>query len=224
VWSVEKYMESGKQLCLLAAFTLVSCSVCSVYFSTLKMEATCFSEMSVDFQRTTRCYIPEDRTLREKSSSSSGRTELVSSFRPQTPRHLAIFFLVFPLVDNIKAAWELCLMACSVHVAASFSSVRVSVYPTSSSPVVTLFRRPFPCPTKNNLMHTIETVSLLLLIVFHLFSQRSMFTAIHHARECHGIFPFFQFFLLFDAYIEIFKICYLYLFEHLVLIFRTPDI
>jgi hypothetical protein len=31
--------------------------------STLKMEATCSSEMSVDFQRTTSHHIPEDRTL-----------------------------------------------------------------------------------------------------------------------------------------------------------------
>jgi signal-transduction protein with cAMP-binding, CBS, and nucleotidyltransferase domain len=29
------------------------------------MEATCFSEKSVDFQRTTRRYIPEDRTLHD---------------------------------------------------------------------------------------------------------------------------------------------------------------
>jgi hypothetical protein len=40
-------------------FILVSCSVCS---STLKIEATNFSETSVDFQWATRCYIPEDRT------------------------------------------------------------------------------------------------------------------------------------------------------------------
>jgi hypothetical protein len=33
------------------------------YSSTLKMEATCSSETSVDYQRTTRSYIPEDRTL-----------------------------------------------------------------------------------------------------------------------------------------------------------------
>jgi hypothetical protein len=32
-------------------------------FSTLKMEAICFSETSVDFKRTTRRYIQEDRTL-----------------------------------------------------------------------------------------------------------------------------------------------------------------
>jgi hypothetical protein len=32
-------------------------------FSTLKMEAICFSETSVDTQRTTRHYIPEDGSL-----------------------------------------------------------------------------------------------------------------------------------------------------------------
>jgi hypothetical protein len=41
---------------------LVSCSA----YSTLKMEATCCSETSVDFQRTTRRYIPEDSTLQDK--------------------------------------------------------------------------------------------------------------------------------------------------------------
>jgi hypothetical protein len=43
-----------------SAFTLVSCST---YFSTLKMEATVYSETSVDSQRTTHYYIPEDGTL-----------------------------------------------------------------------------------------------------------------------------------------------------------------
>jgi hypothetical protein len=32
-------------------------------FSTLKMEATCSSETSVDFQRIARCYVLEDKTL-----------------------------------------------------------------------------------------------------------------------------------------------------------------
>jgi hypothetical protein len=32
------------------------------YFSTLKMEATCYSKTSVDFQKTTQRFIPEDRT------------------------------------------------------------------------------------------------------------------------------------------------------------------
>jgi hypothetical protein len=41
------------------AFTLVSCSACSL---TLKMEAICSTEMSVDFHWTTQRYIPEDST------------------------------------------------------------------------------------------------------------------------------------------------------------------
>jgi hypothetical protein len=51
--------------------TILECSAChllsrwilAVYSSTLKMEAICSSEKSVDFQRTTRRYIPEDGTL-----------------------------------------------------------------------------------------------------------------------------------------------------------------
>jgi hypothetical protein len=42
------------------AFTLVSCSA---YSSTLKMEAICSSETSVDIQQITQRYIPEDSTL-----------------------------------------------------------------------------------------------------------------------------------------------------------------
>jgi hypothetical protein len=38
--------------------------------STLKMEATCSSEMSVDFQRNILRYIPEDRTLHNHSSEN----------------------------------------------------------------------------------------------------------------------------------------------------------
>jgi hypothetical protein len=47
-------------LYLLPAFLLVSFFA---YSSTLQMEATCSSELSVDVQRTTQCYIPEHRTL-----------------------------------------------------------------------------------------------------------------------------------------------------------------
>jgi hypothetical protein len=36
---------------------------CLTYSSNLKLEATCSSESSVDFQRTARHYIPEDRPL-----------------------------------------------------------------------------------------------------------------------------------------------------------------
>jgi hypothetical protein len=46
--------------CLPPAFMLISCLA---YSSTLKMEVTCSSEMSVEFQQTTGRYIPEDRNL-----------------------------------------------------------------------------------------------------------------------------------------------------------------
>jgi hypothetical protein len=38
---------------------------CLAYSSTLKIVATCSSKTSVDFQLTTRGYIPENRTLHE---------------------------------------------------------------------------------------------------------------------------------------------------------------
>jgi hypothetical protein len=43
-------------------FTVVSCLA---YSSTLKMEVTCYSEESVDFQVTTQRYIPENRNIRK---------------------------------------------------------------------------------------------------------------------------------------------------------------
>jgi hypothetical protein len=49
------------QTLLATCFKLVSCFA---YSSALKREAACSSEMSVDFRRTTRHYIPEDRALR----------------------------------------------------------------------------------------------------------------------------------------------------------------
>jgi hypothetical protein len=57
---IRQVRNQPEKLCLPPAFTLVSCLV---YSSTLKMEATYSSKTSVDFQRTTRRYIPEDRTL-----------------------------------------------------------------------------------------------------------------------------------------------------------------
>jgi hypothetical protein len=49
------------------AFTLVSCSN---YSSTLKME-TCSSETSIEFQKATRHYIPEDMNLHERMADSA---------------------------------------------------------------------------------------------------------------------------------------------------------
>jgi hypothetical protein len=52
--------QTENQLCWLPAFALLSCSA---YSLTLEMEATCSSKTSVEFQRTTRRYTPEDGTL-----------------------------------------------------------------------------------------------------------------------------------------------------------------
>jgi hypothetical protein len=53
---------SDSSMALLATwFILFSCLA---YYSTFKMEVTCSAGTSVDFQRTTRRFIPEDGTLR----------------------------------------------------------------------------------------------------------------------------------------------------------------
>jgi hypothetical protein len=51
---------------------------CLAYFSTLKMEATCFYETPVDFQQDTGRYIPEDMTLR------NNRCKNVKSYERQS--------------------------------------------------------------------------------------------------------------------------------------------
>jgi hypothetical protein len=51
---------TSRLLCLPPAFTLVSSSA---YFLALRMEEICSSETSVDFQRNTRSYMPEDSTI-----------------------------------------------------------------------------------------------------------------------------------------------------------------
>jgi hypothetical protein len=53
-------IKPSKKPALPPALTAV---YCSDYSSTLKMEATCFLETSVAFQRATRRYIPEECTL-----------------------------------------------------------------------------------------------------------------------------------------------------------------
>jgi hypothetical protein len=59
IFRVEENSKQDKKFCLSPAFTLLSCLT---YSSTLEMEAAC-SETSIDFQRTTCRYTPEDRTL-----------------------------------------------------------------------------------------------------------------------------------------------------------------
>jgi hypothetical protein len=57
---MKSWKSTDIRFCLPPAFTLVSCST---YSSNLKLEATCSSGTSLDFQRTIRRYIPKDRTL-----------------------------------------------------------------------------------------------------------------------------------------------------------------
>lgn len=57
-WRLSRKMN---QACFPPASRLI---FCSAHSSNLKLEATCSSETSVDFQRIIWGYIPEDRTLR----------------------------------------------------------------------------------------------------------------------------------------------------------------
>jgi hypothetical protein len=57
LFAKQPWAPRGRIALLATSFMLVSCLV---YSFTLKMKATCSSEMSVDFQRR---YIPENRTL-----------------------------------------------------------------------------------------------------------------------------------------------------------------
>jgi hypothetical protein len=71
------------------AYRRADCSACYLLHagfllglsSTLKMEATCLFEMSIDFQRTTRRYITEDRTQLEDFVISGGQVHRQSVYR-----------------------------------------------------------------------------------------------------------------------------------------------
>jgi hypothetical protein len=60
LFPTQSEISASRLFFLPPTFTLASCSAHS---STLKMEAICSSETSGNFQRATRCYIPEERTL-----------------------------------------------------------------------------------------------------------------------------------------------------------------
>jgi hypothetical protein len=73
--------KKDSRLCLPPAFTLVSCSA---YSSTLKMEAICSSETSVDIQQPTWRYIPEDSTLQNH------RCENLKSYKIEDSVHFLL--------------------------------------------------------------------------------------------------------------------------------------
>jgi hypothetical protein len=66
-WGRQHWSELSQTL-LATRFTFVSCLA---YSPTMKMEATCSFEKSVDFQRTTWRYIPEDINLPVSISTKS---------------------------------------------------------------------------------------------------------------------------------------------------------
>jgi hypothetical protein len=66
MYSVQSTFRRNMSPLLASCFTLVSWLA---YFSSLKMEATCSCEASVNFQPNTWRYIPEDRALHEISAS-----------------------------------------------------------------------------------------------------------------------------------------------------------
>jgi hypothetical protein len=87
-------------------FTLVSSWACS---SAQKMKAICSSETSVGFQRTTRRYIPEDRSLHKHRC---GNLSLITLFRPPT--------LYKYLVEMLRT-WGRTVGVSAIHVQYSLS-------------------------------------------------------------------------------------------------------
>jgi hypothetical protein len=82
-WDIKPCSPLSVNRALLATFfTLVSCLA---YSSTLKMEATYSSEMSVEFQRTIWRYIPEGKTLNNRtvivSEGKNGNSSVVVNCR-----------------------------------------------------------------------------------------------------------------------------------------------
>jgi hypothetical protein len=100
----------GERLCLPLAFTLVSCSAFSL---TLKMEAICSSELSIDFQWTALCYIPEDSTLLVKPQFSfrffdrnqEGRRSILNGSK-HSPNLICSYFLHEHTFDLLLAFLE----------------------------------------------------------------------------------------------------------------------
>jgi hypothetical protein len=66
------FSKNQQAFCLPPAYVLV---LPKIIYSTLKMEAICFSERSVATQKITRRHIPEDNTLQDKQYSVGTWTE-----------------------------------------------------------------------------------------------------------------------------------------------------
>jgi hypothetical protein len=91
--------------CLTSAFTLVSCLA---YSSTQKIEATCSSETSTEFQRTTQHYVPEavsphNLPCANLKSYSSKDTEVA---RMCEVGSTLIYFNIFFFLPRCSHTWE----------------------------------------------------------------------------------------------------------------------
>jgi hypothetical protein len=77
----------------------------NLYFSNLKMEATCSSETSVDTQRTTRSYIPEDGTLHNDRCEDlkSDKTMYVFLF---VSSYFFLLHVLLHVIIAMKMDWE----------------------------------------------------------------------------------------------------------------------
>jgi hypothetical protein len=105
IFKIDELVEQGSSL-LGVYLLLVSCLA---YSLTLKIEATCSYEMSVDFGQHTRHYIPEDRTLH--------------SHRCDCPRSNSYVY------DNILSSVNLISYYGNVEFSSSFCE-RIKYYPS----------------------------------------------------------------------------------------------
>jgi hypothetical protein len=76
--------------------------ICDLHFHGLKMEATCSSKTSVDFQRTTWCHIWEDRTLHNHSYESLKSYTLSNYFRLHKLYNVPLKMFFFPVTNSFK--------------------------------------------------------------------------------------------------------------------------
>jgi hypothetical protein len=109
VWSCGKQSWQSRPNRALLATCVVLVS-CLAYFSTQQMKATCFSEMSVDFQWTTHCYTPESRTLH------SVRFLHVLKFPSYSSYHHLIFILLFINLYSSSSAMHFWLKVCCIPI------------------------------------------------------------------------------------------------------------
>jgi hypothetical protein len=83
------------------SITYVVLVCCLAYFSTLEMEVTWSSEMSVDFQQTMQCYIPEDRNLHNYLCENCRSYSIVSTISTWFI-WACLFFRLPGLLDILK--------------------------------------------------------------------------------------------------------------------------